>query len=80
MFRDGGAEAIARERGLDLEEAKHQWGSDGESLGPNYTRASLRGVHCRRGESYSHIASCSAWSRANAALPGFMSGSVSLSQ
>jgi hypothetical protein len=29
-FRDGGAEAIARERGLDLEEAKHQWGSEGE--------------------------------------------------
>jgi hypothetical protein len=49
MFRDGGAEAIARERGLDLEEAKHQWGSDGESLGPYYTRASLGGVHCRRG-------------------------------
>jgi hypothetical protein len=29
-FRDGGAEAIARERGLDLEVAKHQWGGEGE--------------------------------------------------
>ena len=29
-FRDGGDKAIAREQGLDLKEAEHQWGSKGE--------------------------------------------------